>query len=106
MLINALAQSLLLSVLMQSGAPVLRWSFETDRVGGLPARWAIRGTSKPVYRVETENGNRFISAISQNTDSQLGVEVSVRAQDYPTLSWRWRAFELPRGGDERSENTL
>jgi Protein of unknown function (DUF3047) len=85
------------------------WNFEGDGGGKLPLKWQIRGTdsSRPTYQINLEpNGNRYLAAVSRGSDVQLGTEVTVRPEEYPLLSWKWRAWELPRGADERNEKTL
>jgi hypothetical protein len=84
------------------------WTFQTDLVGGLPEGWQSRGGSAAdVYRIEDEpNGNRFVEARSWNSDVQLGTTVSVRPEQLPILSWRWRVWNLPRNADERQVKTM
>jgi hypothetical protein len=96
-----LAQLALAVLFLQS------WNFDTDAPGGLPKGWETRGSSKsPVYRVQAvSDGNRYLSADSQGSDVQLGVELK-EASPESILSWRWRVRELPRGGDERNSKTL
>lgn len=87
----------------------LQWTFDTERVGGLPIGWETRGAtgSQQVYQISAEvDGNRYLAAHSRAADVQVGVEISARSQDLPILSWRWRAWELPRGADERNLKTL
>jgi hypothetical protein len=86
----------------------LEWTFNADLVGGLPAKWEARGGSaKGIYQIEAEaNGNRYLAARSRGSDVQLGTEVAVKPQEHPTLSWRWRVWELPRNADERKLQTL
>jgi hypothetical protein len=104
-LIHLVASSLLFSLLAQSSS--LRWTFDAAKLGSLPTGWEIRGTDKPVYQVRDDSdGNRFLSASSRDTDSQLGIQLTVKPQDYPTLSWRWRVHELPPRADERNQKTL
>jgi Protein of unknown function (DUF3047) len=84
------------------------WGFDSDPVGGLPKGWETRGnSSRPVYQIKAEaDGNHYLSAESPNTDVQAGVEIEGVAREFPILSWRWRVWELPRGGDERNSRTL
>ncbi len=73
--------------------------------GGFPVEWHTfplqGGKAKQVYKVEEENGKKFIRAY----DNQ---DLSVRILDdflwplskYPNFSWQWRARELPKGAHE------
>lgn len=99
-----LAQILLSAILTSGGA----WNFDGDPVGQLPKGWETRGNSRlPVYQVRADpDGNHYLSAKSQGSDVQLGIQLEAPFEDSPVLSWRWRASELPRGGDERNSKTL
>lgn len=85
-----------------------RWDFQSDPVGALPAGWSARGGSAAaVYKIEAEpDGNHFLAARSHRSDVQFGTEVTLKGREYPTLSWRWRVWELPRNGDERKTETM
>jgi Protein of unknown function (DUF3047) len=98
------AQILLSTTLMAGGS----WNFDADSVGRLPKGWETRGRSAlPVYQIQAEpDGNRYLAAESRDSDVQLGVEVEAKPQEFPILFWRWRAWELPAGADERKSKTL
>ena len=99
-----LAQVFLSAILSSGGA----WNFDGDPVGQLPKGWETRGNSRlPVYQVRADpDGNQYLSAKSQGSDVQLGIQFEAPFADSPVLSWRWRASELPRGGDERNSKTF
>ena len=109
MLANVLIHSFLLHLFLHAvPAPASSWNFNADPVGSLPAQWQARGgPGRPTYQVKAEpDGNRYLAAVSRNSDVQLGVEVKVRPEESPILSWRWRVLELPRAADERNLKTL
>lgn len=73
------------------------------------------------YRVEEENGNKFLRAIvRRDLEKKLkavtlikrlfrdqdrgGKKMFYMPKDYPYLSWKWRIHQLPSGSDERTEN--
>jgi hypothetical protein len=89
-------------------AVVLQWTFNSDSPGGLPAGWQTRGDSrKAVYSIEADaDANQYLAARSQGGDVQLGTAISLKAQDHLTLSWRWRAWELPTKASERNLKTM
>lgn len=89
-------------------AALFHWTFSSDMVGQLPAGWQTRGnTSKTVYQIEMEaDGNHYLAARSQSSDVQLGTAITSRPLNGSTLSWRWRAWELPPGANERSVKTM
>ena len=86
----------------------LKWTFEIDPLRALPVGWQLQGHSRsPVYWIDAESsGNRFIVARSRGSDVQLGLEVELKTSDYPMLSWRWRAWELPSQADETRIGTM
>jgi hypothetical protein len=104
-----LASAILVHVLIQAISPAgLSWNFSGDALDHLPKGWETRGNSRhAVYRILADSdGNRYLAARSADDDVQLGIPVNLRAEQIPILSWRWRAWVLPRGGDERQSKTL
>ena len=87
---------------------VSTWTFDREPVGGLPRGWAgDGGVAGSVYSIERErDGNAYLRASSHDDGVQLGVEVQADARNGLTLSWRWRVFEVPAGGDERRVETM
>jgi hypothetical protein len=86
----------------------LSWDFSGDALYGLPKGWQTRGKSpRPVYEIRADaDGNRYLSAHSQGSDVQLGIDLDGKGKGLSVLSWRWRARELPIGGDERRAKTM
>lgn len=89
-------------------ATITTWTFDREPSGGLPREWeSSGGAAENVYRIERErDGNAYLKASSHGNGVQLGVEVQADARNGLTLSWRWRVWELPAGGDERREETM
>ncbi len=54
-----------------------------------------------VYRLGQEAGETILSAQSQQAASALLYAVDIDPQAFPRLQWRWRARQLPDGGDIR-----
>jgi hypothetical protein len=80
--------------------------FEDDDVDDLPGGWKWRGfgqTENKPYRVEEEEGNRFLRAEDRGENVMLYKELRWNVEEYPYLSWRWRIRTAPDGGDERFE---
>jgi hypothetical protein len=78
--------------------------FQDDQPGrGLPSRWgdlvfsAEHGEME--YSVVQEEGNRFLRAHADNASAGIVTPVTVDLEATPVLTWRWRAHELPEGGD-------
>ena len=89
-------------------ATVSTWTFDREPSGGLPRGWeGSAAVARRVYTIEREqDGNAYLKASSHDDGMQLGVEVQADARNGLTLSWRWRVWELPAGGDERREETM
>ncbi len=95
-----LAQILLMCISYAILASGGTWNFNADPVGQLPKGWETRGNSRlPVYQVRADpDGNHYLSAKSQGSDVQLGIQLEAPFEDSPVLSWRWRASELAAWG--------
>ena len=72
----------------------LEWTFDTDRVGGLPSGWQARGGDPVgIYRIEVDaDGNRYLAARSRGSDVQLGIAFTAKPTEFPIMSWRWRVW--------------
>ena len=81
-------------------------SFDDSAPGGFPLTWkAWRGDddlARNLYTIQEENGNRYLHAADDGSSVIILKQISEwNANEYPVLSWRWRATVLPEGGDER-----
>jgi len=80
-------------------------NFEQYETGKFPSSWRTwpfqRGKAMEVYKVEGENGNKFLHAFDDKDVSvQTLRDFYWKVNSYPVLSWRWRARELPKGANE------
>ncbi len=80
--------------------------FDNSDVGGFPLTWkAWRGDdslARDMYTVREENGNRYLHAADDGSSVIIRKRLSEwDANEFPVLSWRWRARVLPKDGDER-----
>ena len=87
-------------------ASVLIDGFDSSAPGSFPLTWkAWRGDddlARKTYTVREENGNRYLHAADDGSSIIIRKQLSEwDANEYPVLSWRWRAKVLPEGGDER-----
>lgn len=85
---------------------ILVENFENVPAGGFPKGWkawrADDGHARKLYTVREEKGNRYLSAKDDGTSIIIRKEMTHwNPQEYPLLSWRWRAGSLPVGADER-----
>lgn len=80
--------------------------FDDTAPGGFPLTWkAWRGDddlARSLYTIREEKGNRYLHANDDGSSVIILKQVSEwDANEYPVLSWRWRATVLPEDGDER-----
>ena len=87
-------------------ASVLIDGFDNSAPGSFPLTWkAWRGDddlAQKTYTIREEDGNRYLHAADDGSSIIIRKPLSDwDANEYPVLSWRWRAKVLPEGGDER-----
>jgi hypothetical protein len=95
--------------------------FEETEIGELPKRWYNqKGTGQPStyvaeeraayeYEVQAEGNNKFLrfDGIHGKHLNFPTVEVkNINLDTHPILSWRWRVFQIPEGGNERNRNKI
>lgn len=104
--------------LIATSQGVLLENFESDEPGTLPAAWLNRdGDGIPAtysgkdrqeyqYQIIEEEGNRFLRYMGSNAkhlNFPLRNRPNLDLTETPILRWRWRAHELPNGGNERDD---
>ena len=114
-MLAVVAALLILNPAGQAGAsraceplPARIWTFDREPEGGLPNGWTSSGgAGSRVYSIARDrDGNAYVKASSRNDGVQLGIEVQADTAHSLVLSWRWRVWELPAGGDERRVETM
>jgi Protein of unknown function (DUF3047) len=77
--------------------------FEGYPVQDFPEKWRRRSeAARKIYRIESENGNRFLHAYADKQAVQIGLEQVFDPAKFRRLRWRWRVHALPQGADERA----
>ena len=77
-------------------------NFEQYSEGVFPAKWRGKNSdAQNIYRIESERGNRFLHAQSNNQGVQLALERIVDPIDLRRLASRRRVHTFPNGADER-----
>lgn len=74
---------------------------------GIPAGWSLEkepGSSSKIS-VGREQENYFLHLLSVDDSFGLKKEMEFDIRKYPYLSWRWKATQLPKGGDIRRRDT-
>lgn len=107
-LIDGYSFNYLLGELLDQGFVILE-DFESSEVGKLPEGWTWKDKDddkhKP-YTVVQDEGNKFLAARDTGQSVILGKDVQWNLNEYPYVSFRWRAHHLPEGGDERYGRTV
>lgn len=85
-------------------------SFSSDAAGSFPKGWRTwpgqGDPAKEVYHVQDEGGNKYLAADdSKDISVQTFKGPAWMVNDYPIVSWRWRAQALPKGANESSGTT-
>lgn len=108
---------------MDNGTVIIE-NFEEDKVGELPQSWYDRDgndklinyaedfTKDYLYRVQNNSNNKFlryqgvtakhINLPLVNEDKENIYDINL--YETPILSWKVRAHQLPKGGDEKSSD--
>lgn len=74
-------------------------SYKVGKLGG--DNWRSREDNPDsVYSVQVENGNQYLQAASKNNSSQMFRKKGWKIDQYPMLTWRWRANEFPKNAEE------
>src|SRR5262249_16353519 len=83
-------------------------TFETDALLAFPQGWSAlkdAQVAQGIYRVTEEAGNPFLRARAEKQGIVIALTHAFQPKAFPFLCWRWRATQLPPGGDERVEKT-
>jgi hypothetical protein len=73
---------------------------------GIPPGWELKVKSgKAEFEVKRDGGIPALHLKSANSSYSLQGEVKVDVKQYPVLSWKWKATQLPQGGDFRKSKT-
>ena len=79
--------------------------FSKFKPGAFPEGWDSRGgDASKVYRVKSDPES-CLEAKAVSAAVSIAKEFEYDLKKYPFLSWQWRVFELPKGGDERYKKT-
>ena len=83
------------------------WSKTPIGQKGVPNGWKTQSWGSPKYEFEvvSENPTRVLHLVSNGDSSTINKDIKIDCKDYPVLQWRWKAVELPKGGDARKKAT-
>jgi hypothetical protein len=81
------------------------WMTQPLGARGIPAGWRGQSWGRPAYdlTVELDDAARVLRLRSRDEGSTITKELHGRVdlRQTPVLEWRWKAVELPAGGDSR-----
>ena len=79
--------------------------FSSFKAGTFPEGWKARGgDGSKIYTIKA-NPESYLEAKSLNSSVPIAKEFEYDLKEHPFLSWQWRVFEFPQGGDERYKKT-
>src|SRR3989304_9700464 len=83
------------------------WSKTPIGQKGVPNGWKTQSWGSPKYEFEvvSESPTRVLPLVSNGDSSTINKDIKIDCKDYPVLQWRWKAVELPKGGDARKKAT-
>ena len=98
------------AVALAQGSPYVVEDWSKTPVGqkGVPNGWRTQSWGNPKYEFEvvSESPARALRLVSNGDSSTISKDVNkLDCKDYPILQWRWKAVELPKGGDARKKST-
>src|SRR5215468_644646 len=76
--------------------------FEGYTLHTFPPKWRVHNDeARKIYRLETENDNRFLHAHAEKQSVLIGLEHIFDPSKRRRLHWRWRIHARPPAVDER-----
>jgi len=73
----------------------------SGKLGRLEGWRSADSEFKDFYEIGKEGNNYFLRARVKGCGAIIAKEFDYNLKEFAILSWRWRAFKLPKGGDER-----
>lgn len=73
---------------------------------GIPIGWELKeNEGAPQTTLVKENNDHVLHLVSNRASFGLTKEIEVDLKQYPFINFRWKAAELPKGGDFRQKET-
>jgi len=81
-------------------------TFTSAGVSGRLDGWtSMEDKFDDVYGIGMEGNNYFLKARAKDKSAIIAKECNYSLKEFPILTWKWRAYQLPQGGDERYKNS-
>ena len=93
---------------LAAGDTLVLEDFSGNEVGKLPKNWGWRSSDNDIkkpYQIKEEKGKKYLAAQDNGESVALAKEVDWNINEYPYISFKWRATLLPKGGDARNGDT-
>jgi hypothetical protein len=105
-----LVEAMLLSLPIAAQADADRIVIENFSQGvdekGVPIGWELKeNEGTPQITLAKENNDHVLCLVSDRASFGLTKEIDVDLTQYPFINFRWKAAELPKGGDFRQKET-
>jgi hypothetical protein len=73
---------------------------------GVPIGWKLKENEGiPQISLVKDNNHRVVHLVSDRASFGITKEIEVDLEQYPFIHFRWKAVELPKGGDFRDKKT-
>lgn len=73
---------------------------------GVPIGWELKeNEGVPRISVVKDNNEHVVRLVSDRTSFGITKDIEVDLEQYPFINFRWKAIELPKGGDFRDRKT-
>jgi hypothetical protein len=73
---------------------------------GTPIGWELKeNEGVPQISVTKDDNDHVLHLVSDNASFGITKEIEVDLEQYPFINFRWKAVELPKGGDFRDKRT-
>ena len=81
----------------------LFWGLSVAEKDSIATGWQVKvKDGKPLYGIVEDEGVKALEMKSYNSSFSVQRKINVNIGEYPYVSWRWKAIELPKGGDFRN----
>jgi Protein of unknown function (DUF3047) len=70
----------------------------------LPFEWKVMKGKGTEYSVVKEDSMVVLHAVSHEGNTLIGRKIQLSLPDYPVMSWKWKAVQLPDNGKETEKH--
>jgi hypothetical protein len=82
------------------------WGLSVAGKDGIATGWQVKvKDGKPICGIIEDEGVKAFEMKSYSSSFSVQRKINVNIGEYPYISWRWKAIDLPKGGDFRKSGT-